>query len=226
MLHLQNYSNYILQDINLSIDKSLIILGHNGAGKSTLAKVLCGVIKSEVVSINGENLNSIAFHQRAQMLNYIPTKLDIFDQYITMQEYLELSNIQSRDITPIIEQLGISHLLNKTQISSGEESLILMASALIHGAKYTIFDEPTANLDPKRTIKLYQLLKNDSTIANKIIITHDINLANKLGYEIVYLRDGRVVFHGSNQAFFEEQNLQSIFGDAIVKQNDFYRVNL
>lgn len=226
MLHLQNYSNYILQDISLNIDKNLIILGHNGAGKSTLAKVLCGIIKSNCVSINRKDFNTIAFNQRAKLINYIPTKLDIFDKYITMQEYLELSNIHGMDIQSIIEQLGISHLLDKTQISSGEESLILMASALVHQAQYTIFDEPTANLDPKRTIELYQLLKNDSTIANKIIITHDINLANKLGYDILYMRDGRVVFQGNNQAFFEEQNLQSIFGDAIIKQDDFYRVNL
>ena len=73
-------------------------------------------------------------------------------------------------------------------------------------------------------VLLINLVKKNNL--SLLIITHDINLANKLGYEIVYLRDGRVVFHGSNQAFFEEQNLQSIFGDAIVKQNDFYRVNL
>jgi len=226
MLQIQNYSNYILDNITLSINKSLIILGHNGAGKSTLAKVLCGIIKSESVSINGQDFNTIAFKQRAKLINYIPTKLDIFDKYITMQEYLELSNIHGIDIEPIIEQLGIHELLHKTQISSGEESLILMASALIHGAKYTIFDEPTANLDPKRTIRLFELLKNDTTIAHKIIITHDINLANKLGYDIIYMRDGKILFHGSNQAFFTKQNLQSIFGGAIIKQEDFYRVNL
>jgi len=226
MLQIQNYSNYILNDISLDIESDLVILGHNGAGKSTLAKVLCGIIKSESISINGENLNTLAFSQRAKLLNYIPTKLDIFDKYITMQEYLELSNIEGNDIEPIIKQLGIQELLNKTEISSGEESLILMASALIHGAKYTIFDEPTANLDPKRTIKLYQLLKSDTTIANKIIITHDINLANKLGYDILYMRDGEIVFYGNNQEFFEEQNLQTIFGDAIIKQENFYRVNL
>jgi iron complex transport system ATP-binding protein len=226
MLQIQNYSNYILKDITLSIDKNLIILGHNGAGKSTLAKVLCGIIKSDTISINGKEFNTIPFNQRAKLINYIPTKLDIFDKYITMREYLELSNIHGSDIEHIIEELTIHHLLDKTQISSGEESLILMASALIHGAEYTIFDEPTANLDPKRTITLYQLLKNDTTIEHKIIITHDINLANKLGYDILYLSEGKTLFHGTSQAFFEKQNLQSIFGDAIIKQDNFYRVNL
>ncbi|MBN2824214.1 MAG: ABC transporter ATP-binding protein [Campylobacterales bacterium] len=226
MLHLQNYSNYILRDINLSIDKNLIILGHNGAGKSTLAKVLCGIIKSDTLFIDNQNLNDISFRDRAKLINYIPTKLEIFDKYITMQAYLELSNIHGIDIEPIIEQLNIQHLLHKTQISSGEESLILMASALIHGAKYTIFDEPTANLDPKRTIELFKILRNDTTIESKIIITHDINLANRLGYNILYLREGKIIFNGSNQAFFDEQNLKSIFGDAIIKQDDFYRVNL
>jgi len=226
MLHLQNYSNYILKNISLKIENNLVILGHNGAGKSTLARVLSGLIRSENVSIDTINLNQLPFSQRAKLINYIPTKLDIFDKHITMREYLELSNIHGMDTKPIIDQLGIAHLLPKHQISSGEESLVLMASALIHRAKYTIFDEPTANLDTYKVIKLYKLLLQDRGIEYKIIITHDINLAYRLGYDIVYLREGSIIFEGSSQSFFEAQNLEQIFGTSVKKIEDFYVVNL
>ncbi len=233
MLHLQNYSNFILQNITLDISSHLAILGDNGAGKSTLGRGLCGLIKSDKVFISYPpmysqrvNLNQIAFRDRAKSINYIPAKLDIYDKHITMREYLELSNIRGMDSEPIIRDLKIDHLMAKTHTSLGEASLVLMASALIHGAKYTIFDEPTANLDPKRTIQIFKLLQNDTTLKHKIIITHDLNLAHRLGYDILYLQEGKIIFQDTCEAFFESDNLKTIFGDAIIKQEGFYRVNI
>jgi len=226
MLHLQNYSNFILQNITLDIQSHLTVLGDNGTGKSTLGRVLSGLIKSEKLFIDTKPYNLIPYRDRAKSINYIPAKLDIYDKHITMREYLELSNIRGIDSEPIIEDLKIGYLMAKTQTSLGEASLVLMASALIHGAKYTIFDEPTANLDPKRTIQIFKLLQNDTTLRNKIIITHDLNLAHRLGYEILYLQEGKILFQDTCEAFFESENLKTIFGDAITKQEGFYRVNL
>ncbi len=226
MLHLQNYSNFILQNITLDIHSHLTVLGDNGAGKSTLGRVLSGLIKSEKLFIDTKPYNLIPYRDRAKSINYIPAKLDIYDKHITMREYLELSNIRGIDSEPIIEDLKIGYLMAKTQTSLGEASLVLMASALIHGARYTIFDEPTANLDPKRTIQIFKLLQNDTTLRNKIIITHDLNLAHRLGYEILYLQEGKILFQDTCEAFFESENLKTIFGDAITKQEGFYRVNL
>jgi len=226
MLHLQNYSNFILQNITLDIQSHLTVLGDNGAGKSTLGRVLSGLIKSEKLFIDTKPYNLIPYRDRAKSINYIPAKLDIYDKHITMREYLELSNIRGIDSEPIIGDLKIGYLMAKTQTSLGEASLVLMASALIHGAKYTIFDEPTANLDPKRTIQIFKLLQNDTTLRNKIIITHDLNLAHRLGYEILYLQEGKILFQDTCEAFFESENLKTIFGDAITKQEGFYRVNL
>jgi len=226
MLHLQNYSNFILQNITLDIQSHLTVLGDNGTGKSTLGRVLSGLIKSEKLFIDTKPYNLIPYRDRAKSINYIPAKLDIYDKHITMREYLELSNIRGIDSEPIIGDLKIGYLMAKTQTSLGEASLVLMASALIHGAKYTIFDEPTANLDPKRTIQIFKLLQNDTTLRNKIIITHDLNLAHRLGYEILYLQEGKILFQDTCEAFFESENLKTIFGDAITKQEGFYRVNL
>ena len=226
MLHLQNYSNFILQNITLDIHSHLTVLGDNGAGKSTLGRVLSGLIKSEKLFIDTKPYNLIPYRDRAKSINYIPAKLDIYDKHITMREYLELSNIRGIDSEPIIGDLKIGYLMAKTQTSLGEASLVLMASALIHGARYTIFDEPTANLDPKRTIQIFKLLQNDTTLRNKIIITHDLNLAHRLGYEILYLQEGKILFQDTCEAFFESENLKTIFGDAITKQEGFYRVNL
>ena len=225
-IKLQNYSNYILNNIDLTINNNLVILGSNGAGKSTLAKLLSGVIKSDSVYIDNINLNKIKLNKKASLINYIPPTLDIFDKYITIRDYLELSNISNNiDIKTITDRLNISHLLDKHSLSSGESQLILVASALIHNAKITIFDEPTANLEPKRVVEIYNILKSD-VLNYKIIITHDINLAYKLGYDILYLRDGNIEFNGSSTQFFQKDNLYNIFGKSIKRVEDIFVVDL
>jgi len=86
MLSITNFNNTILTEINFHLknDENLIILGSNGAGKSTLAKVACGIIDSNSVKLFDKELNNLSAKQRAELINYIPPKLEIFDEYISL----------------------------------------------------------------------------------------------------------------------------------------------
>lgn len=230
MLQVTGFANSILTDINfrLNVDEDLIILGSNGAGKSTLAKVLCGILYSESVELFSKKLHQLSAKERAKSINYVPPKLEIFDEYLSLREYLELSRLYSKlTIDEVLELLDLKALQHKPCItlSSGEQQLALLASSLLHGAKLTIFDEPTANLDPQKTLKVVKILASDK-IQNRIIITHDLNLANRLGYKILYMRDGKVDFFGDNVKFFEESNLDKFFGASIKKIDEYFVVNI
>ena len=230
MISIKHYTDTILTDITmkLEIDENLIILGSNGAGKSTLAKVLCGLTYSDNVTIAGKPLNHLPIKEKTKQINYVPPKLEIFDEYISTHEYLKLSKLYSTlSIDDVMKLLNIEALSDKSckALSSGEQQLTLLASALLHNAKLTIFDEPTANLDPQKTRKVYELLKSD-LFQNKIVITHNLTLASKLGYKVLYMQEGKVSFFGESQDFFEASNLASIFGDSVKKIDDVYVVNL
>ena len=111
-------------------------------------------------------------------------------------------------------------------MSSGEQQLLLVASALVQDAKLTIFDEPTSNLDPKKTKRVFEILKNPMHLKQKIIITHDLQFASKLNYPILYITHGEGKLFESANAFFNASNLQDIFGDSVVKNGDIVVVNL
>lgn len=154
MLEINNYSSEILHNITFSLRKNenLIILGENGAGKSTLAKVLSNLIANDKVKLFGENISKLADLKRAKFINYIPPKLSIFDEYVTLREFLELSSIDIVDnekIDKIISLLKLEKLENRycKAFSSGEKQLLLLASSIMHDAEITIFDELTANLE-------------------------------------------------------------------------------
>ena len=221
MLKLTNYSNYILKNISLEINnKNLIIIGSNGAGKTTLAKVLCGLEKSNNIKINNINPSKIFSKEKTSLINYIPSSLDIFDEYISVYDYLHLSNLNtSLNINDILEQLNILSIKDKLckNLSSGQAQLVLLCSSILHNALYTIFDEPTSALDPSFIKYVYNLLKSNNNLQNKIIITHDLNLAYKLGFDVIFIKDGQITFDGTNEEFFTQNNLENIFHNSVKK---------
>ncbi|MEA2099404.1 MAG: ABC transporter ATP-binding protein [Campylobacterota bacterium] len=230
MLHIDNFSNSILNDISFHLKEgeNLLILGSNGAGKSTLAKILCGVVYSENVELFSFKLHNLNAKQRAEFINYIPPKLEIFDEYISLKEYLEISKLYSESsVGDALTLLDLSELKDKSckNLSSGEQQLTMLASSILHNAKITIFDEPTANLDPKKTLKVYKILAGDY-VQNRIIITHDLNLAYKLGYKILYIEDGKIAFFDENKKFFDDKNLKKFFGSSLKRVDDYFMVNL
>ncbi len=165
MLELKNFSNFILKDISFILEKNenLLILGENGAGKSTLAKVLSNLLPSSNLFFESKNIKDLSSYDRAKYINYIPSRFEIFDEYLNVLEYLKLSIIEEKnieDIEKIISLLKLEDLkLNScVDLSSGEQQLLLLASALLHNAKITIFDELTANLDLNRVKDVFDIL--------------------------------------------------------------------
>ncbi len=232
MLEINNYNSSILHEISflLKEKENLIILGENGAGKSTLAKVLSNLITNDKVELFGENLSKISDFKRALYINYIPPKLSIFDEYVTLREFLELSFIDSvniQKIDEIIKLLNLKKLEHKhcKSFSSGEKQLLLLASAIMHNAKITIFDELTANLDISRLKEVFDILNSD-LLEQKIIITHNLDLAYALKYKVLFLNDGIIEFFGEHDEFFSNENLKRFYNNTIMKLDNHLVVNL
>jgi ABC-type polar amino acid transport system ATPase subunit len=98
-------------------------------------------------------------------------------------------------------------------LSSGEQQLLLLASALLHNAKITIFDELTANLDLNRVKDVFDIL-NSSLLSQKIVITHNLDFAYALkDFKVLFLQKGSLKFFGSHSEFFIQENLNRFYGE-------------
>ena len=235
MIHLQNITccfnhKTILQNINLSIQKHVTILGANGSGKSTLAKVICGLVEHEgEVLIDSKCTQTISLVQRAKLLSYIPAKLEIYDHYISVEEFVLLGRFpykksfleytqKDKNITKqTLEFLNIQHLAKHTlsSLSSGEQQLTLIAQALAQQSKIIICDEPTANLDPYNSKIIAQHIKGLKEYHRIILITHDLHLASYVDSPIAFIKDKTITLYEFD--FFQDKKLQELYG---VKFND------
>ena len=97
-LRCQYDEKIILNNISLEIDNHLCILGANGSGKSTLAKALCNLIDYEgSITVNGDDIKKLSLKERAKTLSYIPAKLEVYDPYISVQEFVLLGRFAHKN---------------------------------------------------------------------------------------------------------------------------------
>jgi len=217
----------ILRDLSLRAGGHLSILGVNGAGKSTLAKALCGLLGYEgEVFLNGKNAVELAPRERARQIAYIPPKLESFDAYMDVETFVLLGRYvhknpykdysdddrERRDA--VLARLGLEALRRHriTELSSGQQQLALIAQALAQESRIIVFDEPTANLDPRRSLALGRTLGELQEQCQTVLITHDLNLARSQGGSILFLAEGEGRLYEQGSAFFTPQNLEVCYG--------------
>lgn len=95
----------------------------------------------------------------------------------------------------------------------------------MHDAQITIFDELTANLDISRLKEVFDIFNGD-LLNQKIVITHNLDLAYALKYKVLFLKDGIIEFFGSHDEFFDNKNLKKFYKNTIKKLDDHLVVNL
>jgi iron complex transport system ATP-binding protein len=222
------YDEYIiLDDISLHVSDHLSVLGANGSGKSTFAKALCRLIDFEgTIQIQGEEITALSPLELAKKITYIPTKLESYDPYISVYEFVLLGRFAYkqrffdytlRDIACAIKNLkllGIEHLKEHTihSLSSGEQQLALIAQALTQESQCIIFDEPTANLDPSNSKVIANHIKRLKATHQIILITHDLHLASYLENPVLFIAEQHATLYEPSSTFFDAEVLAEHYG--------------
>ncbi len=186
--------------LNINIGDRVAIMGPNGAGKTTLIRAMLGFyhIDEGKIKVIGHD----PIKQRVQMLKEIsfipqlppPVKLSIGE----LLTYIEKSTGVPKE-TIILEsemmELDIRKNISKPffKLSGGMKQKLLIAIALAKKSKLLIFDEPTANLDPKGRENFYELLSTIEHSCSTIFITHRLDEIKGLVNRMVYMDLGKIV---------------------------------
>ena len=207
MLELRNickkYDRDVLKKINLKFgNRGLICLvGESGSGKSTLLNIIGGLEEADSgkVLIDGVNINKFdSSYYHNQVVSYINQNYNLIDYYSTLDNTLLPIDIR-RNRSPcfdnkIFKMLGISSLKNikVSSLSGGEKKRVAIARCMVQNTKIILADEPTGALDLDNSYKIMEILKNFSKKKLVIVVTHNMELANKFADEIIKLIDGKI----------------------------------
>jgi putative ABC transport system ATP-binding protein len=108
---------------------------------------------------------------------------------------VEKKNIKSKAVD-LLQKVGLGNRGHHypAQLSGGEQQRVSMARAFINKPQILFTDEPTGNLDAETSRGIVELIFNLNKEAGTtlIMVTHDLELANKTG-RIIKLKGGRIV---------------------------------
>lgn len=217
----------VFTDLSLEIpaNQFSVLLGRNGSGKSTLLRVMAGLLKpaSGTVQVHGKNPEDLTGSERAGLIGFLPQfhravfPFAVRDVVLTGRAgrsgFLPAEK-DHESTEAALHQTGIIHLADKpyTQLSGGEQQLVMAARILAQQPKVIFLDEPTSHLDLSYQSALLSTLKSLSKDQFTLIaVLHDPNLAIRFGDEFFFLKKGKLVTPESGQESWDVDFLSGIF---------------
>lgn len=221
-------SVHALSDINLEIADGDIfgIIGMSGAGKSTLVRTInllerptSGTIEvdgRDVTALSGEELRT--YRRRVAM---------IFQNFGLLAQKTVLDNVcfpflaASGKVTEenracaleLLDRVGLGEKARSypSQLSGGQKQRVAIARALACEPEVILCDEATSALDPKSTNTILKLLRdiNRETGVTLVVITHSMDVVEKICDNVAVLERGRVVEQGSVAKVFAEPQAEA-----------------
>ena len=198
-----------VDDVSFSVEKGefVAIVGRSGGGKSTLLHLIGGVDEASNGNIFIDNTkvsnlskDKMAVFRRRnigiiyQFYNLIPI-LSVKEN-ITLPLLLDNKTIDEKLLDDTIKYVGLERRVNHlpNELSGGEQQRVSIARAIITKPLLILADEPTGNLDTKRSQEIIDLLKKYNKEYNQtiILITHDLNVAKEAD-RIITIEDGKII---------------------------------
>ena len=194
--------------VEITAGPRTMILGPNGAGKSVLMRLCHGLLQPTAGVIawrgpsNGRLRQAMVF-QRPVMLRRSALANIVYG--------LELAGVspgervlRARDV---LDAVGLAKVADRSArvLSGGEQQRLALARAWALGPEVLFLDEPTANLDPGATRDVETIVGQIRAGGTKIVMTtHNLGQAKRLGDEILFLSQGRLVERASVETFFQQ----------------------
>ncbi|MBQ9921528.1 MAG: cell division ATP-binding protein FtsE [Clostridia bacterium] len=199
-----------LRGVNLRIEQGefVFIVGASGAGKTTLTKLLmCEErLSGGKLNINGYNLSKIPrrkipflrrtigmVFQDFRLLPNMTVEENVAFAMRVIGEHPRVINTRVKKFLNLME-LGDKMDCFPHELSGGEKQRVALARALVNRPTVIIADEPTGNVDPRRSFEMMELLRkiNEAENMTIIVITHQMDLVNTLNKRVITINDGVV----------------------------------
>lgn len=217
-----------LRSMSLSIraTERVAVVGANGSGKSTLLQHLNGILLPQTGRLS-VGMYSVEPANLKQVRNFVGLVFQNPDDQLFMPTVAEdvAFGPLNQGVQPALLRVRIAEAMravgldpdsygprNVHNLSGGEKKRVAIAGVLAMSPQVMVFDEPSAQLDPRSRRQFIQLLQ--TLPQTQLIATHDLDLALELCDRTIVLNQGRVVADGSTEQilsdadFLEQHSLE------------------
>ena len=184
-------------DFKVNANEKIAIIGQSGCGKSTLLNLMAGLdtpTDGEVL-IDNTNISKLKEHHRTEIraknLGFVYQFHHLLRDFSSLYNTalpLLIDDMNKNEALlkaeNILKKVGLEHRINHkpSELSGGERQRVAIARAMINEPVCLLADEPSGNLDQKNAKDILDLIieLNNNQNTALIIVTHDLNIANKM----------------------------------------------
>ena len=209
-----------------------MILGPNGSGKSTFLKIFSGEINKYNGSVfyGEEKITTLKKEELAKHRAVMSQQPELsfplmVEEVVMMGRYPHFSfapNKRDESIcNQVMERMNLISFKerNYLTLSGGEKQRVQYARVLAQiwgkpaeGHRYLFLDEPLTSLDINYQQEFLQIAReftNEGTVL--IAVMHDINLAIQYADKLFFLKEGKLIAHGSPKDIMHETLIKEVF---------------
>jgi len=220
----------LFRGLSLSVSRGEFagIIGPNGSGKTTLLMLLSGVVAPQAgeVSLDGRPVRSIPPRERARQMAVVFQETRMLFDFTVLEIALmgraphlgPFSLERPEDFAAARAALHEMDLAGREEkrlqeLSSGERQRALIARALAQQPRVVLMDEPTAFLDLRHRLQIYEILARLNRDKGLTVVTtsHDLNLAARYGSRLMVLDDGHLAADGPPETVLTPRLLREVY---------------
>ena len=209
--------------ISFSVKTNEIVglLGPNGAGKTTTINMILGVLKATSGEIKIENMDinknrgaAMRCTNFAAVYAPLPGNLTVYQNLKIFGLIYGIKNLKSK-IENLLEQFDLKNLRNRKcgVLSSGEQTRVSLAKAMLNNPHLLLLDEPTASLDPSTARDLRLKIKAFSG-GGILWTSHNMLEVEEMCDRVLFLSKGKILLEGNPKTLAKEhrkKNLEELF---------------
>ncbi len=215
----------VLEGVDLAFErgKTTVVLGPSGTGKSVMLKHIVGLLRPDAgqVFFDGRRIDTLGeaeFVPLRKRIGFLFQMGALFDSMTVgenvafpLAQHTDLNESQREDKAELLlRQVGLPEVQHKMpgELSGGQRKRVALARAVALEPDLILYDEPTTGLDPIRADVINELIValRDHTHVTGIVVTHDMQSANKVGDRMVLLHQGKVLADAEPDAFRHSEN--------------------
>ncbi len=196
------------------------LLGPNGAGKTTTINMILGVLEptSGAIAIDGCDLA----HRRRQALgrtNFaavyapLPGNLTVAQNLRVFAMLYAVQHLNER-VEAVLEEFDLRHFRNTKcgVLSSGEQTRVALAKAMLNEPRLLLLDEPTASLDPAIAREIRATIRDlaQRTGVGVLWTSHNMIEVAEVCHRVLFLSKGKILLEGDPRSLPRENNRDTL----------------
>ena len=218
----KTFDRPILVDVSFHVDngETVAIIGRSGVGKSVSLQTIMGFLKPDKgqVIVGYRDVTHYTESQWREVRKKVTMVFQsgaLFDS-LTIGENI-LFSLELRDdydesnkmavVEGLLRMVDLADAIDMypADISTGYKRAVAIARALAAQPACILYDEPTTMVDPIMSNHLSNLMLRlkDQLKLTSIVVTHDLDLMNKVADRVVFLHDGGAIFNGPVKELYE-----------------------